>query len=411
MANIHLYTDSSSQLTSVSNIFIDEFMPDANGEFVKVYLYLLRCIGSNAQNCTISAIADLFMHTDKDILRALRYWEKQGVLTLDYDAEGAVCGVHFIDLNANMGGTGNTASVVKTNVNADSVAAPVNGMAQANAGMQQTNAGIAQSNVDIQQTNAGITSAQAGRVQANISQTSANSAAKPNAKPARKEYSLDDIKNFRKDPDISELFFIIEAYLKHPLSSTDTNTVLYWYDELSFTTELIDYLVEYCISKGHSSFRYMDKVALGWAESKITTVEQAKENTAAHSQIYYSVMKALGISGRNLVESEMEYIRKWTKDYAFDNSIILDACKRTMTATHQPSFEYTDSILTNWKKNNVHTIEDIKRLDDAFSKSKKIKINAADSDSQVKRNKFNNFSQRKQDYDQLEKLLLNSTVQ
>ena len=44
MADIHLYTDSSSQLTSVSNIFIDEFMPDANGEFVKIYLYLLRSL-------------------------------------------------------------------------------------------------------------------------------------------------------------------------------------------------------------------------------------------------------------------------------------------------------------------------------------------------------------------------------
>ncbi|MDD6631317.1 MAG: DnaD domain protein [Lachnobacterium sp.] len=390
MADIHLYTDSSSQLTSVSNIFIDEFMPDANGEFVKVYLYLLRCIGSNAQNCTISAIADLFMHTDKDILRALRYWEKQGVLTLDYDAEGAVCGIHFMDLNAGAGGVGSAVAVAEVGSNTGKAAMSENG---------------------ITQSNGGIGTAQADGVQADVSQTSADSATKTNAKPARKEYSLDDIKKFRKNPDISELFFIIEAYLKHPLSSTDTNTVLYWYDELSFTTELIDYLVEYCISKGHSSFRYMDKVALGWAESKITTVEQAKENTAAHSQIYYSVMKALGISGRNLVESEMEYIRKWTKDYAFDNSIILDACKRTITATHQPSFEYTDSILTNWKKNNVHTIEDIKRLDDAFSKSKKLKLNTTDSDSQVKRNKFNNFSQRKQDYDQLEKLLLNSTVQ
>lgn len=390
MADIHLYTDSSSQLTSVSNIFIDEFMPDANGEFVKVYLYLLRCIGSNAQNCTISAIADLFMHTDKDILRALRYWEKQGVLALDYDAEGAVCGIHFMDLNAGAGGVGSAGAVAEMGSNTGKAAMSENG---------------------ITQSNGGIGTAQADGVQADVSQTSADSATKTNAKPARKEYSLDDIKKFRKNPDISELFFIIEAYLKHPLSSTDTNTVLYWYDELSFTTELIDYLVEYCISKGHSSFRYMDKVALGWAESKITTVEQAKENTAAHSQIYYSVMKALGISGRNLVESEMEYIRKWTKDYAFDNSIILDACKRTITATHQPSFEYTDSILTNWKKNNVHTIEDIKRLDDAFSKSKKLKLNTTDSDSQVKRNKFNNFSQRKQDYDQLEKLLLNSTVQ
>ncbi len=392
MANIHLYTDSSSQLTSVSNIFIDEFMPDANGEFVKVYLYLLRCIGSNAQNCTISAIADLFMHTDKDILRALRYWEKQGVLTLDYDAEGAVCGVHFMDLS----GTG-------------SMTMPANGMADCSASVASPSvAGMAQANAE-------IASVQAGRVQANAdtAQTTdiQTAATKTSAKQTRKEYSLDDIKNFRKDPDISELFFIIEAYLKHPLSSTDTNTVLYWYDELSFTTELIDYLVEYCISKGHSSFRYMDKVALGWAENKITTVEQAKENTAVHSQIYYSVMKALGISGRNLVESEMEYIRKWTKDYAFDNQIILDACKRTIIATHQPSFEYTDSILTNWKKNNVHTMEDIKRLDEAFSKAKKIKVNTTESNTQVKRNKFNDFKQRKQDYDQLEKLLLNSSVQ
>lgn len=392
MANIHLYTDSSSQLTSVSNIFIDEFMPDANGEFVKVYLYLLRCIGSNAQNCTISAIADLFMHTDKDILRALRYWEKQGVLTLDYDTEGAVCGVHFMDLS----GTG-------------SMTMPANGMADSSASVASPSvAGMAQANAE-------IASVQAGRVQANAdtAQTTdiQTAATKTSAKQTRKEYSLDDIKNFRKDPDISELFFIIEAYLKHPLSSTDTNTVLYWYDELSFTTELIDYLVEYCISKGHSSFRYMDKVALGWAENKITTVEQAKENTAVHSQIYYSVMKALGISGRNLVESEMEFIRKWTKDYAFDNQIILDACKRTIIATHQPSFEYTDSILTNWKKNNVHTMEDIKRLDEAFSKAKKIKVNTTESNTQVKRNKFNDFKQRKQDYDQLEKLLLNSSVQ
>ncbi len=412
MANIHLYTDSSSQLTSVSNIFIDEFMPDANGEFVKVYLYLLRCIGSNAQNCTISAIADLFMHTDKDILRALRYWEKQGVLTLDYDAEGAVCGVHFMDLsgagaagNANVGGMtmpangmADSSASVASPFAADMAAAQTD-MRQSNASMAQANAGIASAQTDRAKSNADINITQTSDIQATTT------------KQTRKEYSLDDIKNFRKDPDISELFFIIEAYLKHPLSSTDTNTVLYWYDELSFTTELIDYLVEYCISKGHSSFRYMDKVALGWAENKITTVEQAKENTAVHSQIYYSVMKALGISGRNLVESEMEYIRKWTKDYAFDNQIILDACKRTIIATHQPSFEYTDSILTNWKKNNVHTMEDIKRLDEAFSKAKKIKVNTTDSGTQVKRNKFNDFKQRKQDYDQLEKLLLNSSVQ
>ena len=41
MAKILIHSDSASSATSVSNIFIDEYMSDANGEFVKIYLYLL----------------------------------------------------------------------------------------------------------------------------------------------------------------------------------------------------------------------------------------------------------------------------------------------------------------------------------------------------------------------------------
>ena len=62
-----------------------------------------------------------------------------------------------MDLNASVGGAGSAGSVVKTNVNAGSAAAPVNGMV---------------GDSDMEQSSVGITSAQAGRVQANISQNS-----------------------------------------------------------------------------------------------------------------------------------------------------------------------------------------------------------------------------------------------
>ena len=234
----------------------------------------------------------------------------------------------------------------------------------------------------------------------------------------KKEYSLDEIKAFRQNPDISELFFITETYLKHPLSSTDINTILYWYDTLEFSTDLIEYLVEYCISKGHSSIRYMDKVAIGWKESNITNVMQAKENAAIHSQVYYGVIKALGITGRNLVESEQQFLKKWTDEYHFDLEIIQEACGRTITAIHQPSFEYTDSILSSWFQKNVHTLSDIKALDEAFEKKKKetaastpAQIQPQQTQAATKRNKFANFNQREYDYDQLEKVLLNTSVQ
>lgn len=118
----------------------------------------------------------------------------------------------------------------------------------------------------------------------------------------------------------------------------------------------------HCITKGHSSLRYMNKVALGWADAGIKTVDQAKDDAAAHSQIYYSVMKALGITGRNLVDSEVSLINKWVGEYGFDIELVKAACSKTISAIQKPSFEYTDSILANWRKKDVHTLRMLKCL-------------------------------------------------
>ena len=155
----------------------------------------------------------------------------------------------------------------------------------------------------------------------------------------------------------------------------------------------------------------MNKVAISWSESGITTVEQAKENASIHSQVYYAVMKALGISGRNLVDTEMNYIKKWSKEFGFDTQLISLACQRTISAIHQPSFEYVDSIMTSWHNNQVHTTEDADKLDAAYNKTKKVTVNTTDKPIGTKRNKFNNFNQREYDYDQLEKVLLTTCVQ
>ncbi|MCI7106568.1 MAG: DnaD domain protein [Agathobacter sp.] len=355
MVKIQLHTDCPSTETMVPNQFIDCFMPEANGEFVKVYLYLLRCIHSHAYICTISAIADKFNNTEMDIIRALRYWQKVGLLTMEEDASGHICGINLLPMPETETVSSQTpvAESAKVIPEAISPAAPV----------YQT--------------------------------------------PAKRRYTADEILNFRKNENISELFFIVETYMKHPLSENDMNTVLFWHEELHFSTELIVYLLEYCISKGHSSIRYLDKVALGWHEKNITTVEQAKEDAAIHSQAYYGVMKAFGITGRSLVETEKDFIRKWTKEYAFDLPLIQEACSRTMTAIHQPSFEYTDSILNSWYKNQVHTLEDVRNLDKAYSKTKKVTVKTT---STPRKNSFNNFSSRDYDYDNLEEMLLSSSI-
>ena len=371
MSMIQLKSDYPHNHISVPRVFIDKYMADANGEFVKVYLFLLRCMGSSAtSDCSISAIADHFNYTEKDILRALKYWEKVGVLSIEVNGKNQLTGVCFKDL---------TGGVQHTNTDTITVSREAAPVIEAPAPVKQ--------------------------------EKEASSARSKKASPASKkrDYTRDEVKEFTSNDEISELLFIIETYLKHPLNATDMNTVFFWYDGLKFSRELIEYLVEYCLTSGHSSLRYMDKVAMGWAEEGIDSIEKAKEQVSIRSKAYYSIMKAFGISGRNLAESEIVFVNKWSKEYGFDTEIIQEACKRTISATQKPSFEYTDTILTNWHNQNVHTIKDISVLDEAFNKGKR--TSAPTQASTTKRNKFNNFEQRTYDFDELEKKLLASSAQ
>ena len=413
MTAINISSDIATSFTTVSDIFIDQYMPKANGEFVKVYLYLLRATGSGAGIATISEIADHFSNTEADIIRALNYWASEGILQLQSGADGQIMGINLCSLSASgmQAAQSNIQSAVADNAAQNNLQNSVVNNAAQNI-LQNSVVNNAAQNISTVNTRM-----HDSVVEKLKSQTT------DKASSSQKEYTLDEIKEFRKNPDISELFFIIETYLKHTLSSTDTNMVLYWLDELHFSTDLVEYLVEYCITKGHSSLRYMNKVALGWADAGIKTVDQAKDDAAAHSQIYYSVMKALGITGRNLVDSEVSLINKWVGEYGFDIELVKAACSKTISAIQKPSFEYTDSILANWRKKDVHTLKDVEVLDANFAKANKASAtgssqgtNAANGSSKPKsnnsssKNKFNNFNQRNNDYDKLEKLFLNSTV-
>ncbi len=344
MANITLTGNGLLTSTSIPNIFIDKYMTNANGEFVKIYLYLLRCMNLNRQACTISELADTFEHTEKDILRALAYWEKMQLLKLCYDENREVSGIALT-------------------VPADT---HVSEKADAAAPSFHTN----------------------------------------DKKPA--EYTREQLDAFQNEEAVQEILFITENYLGRTLNATDIQTILYWYDGLRFSTDLIEYLIETCISNGHKSLRYMEKIAFSWADSGIHSVAEAKKEHSLHHKDTYAVMKAFGISGRNLIASELSVIRKWTGSYALSMDLIKEACRRTIAATGKPSFEYADTILTNWYKSNVHTVNDIARLDAAHQKTR----SAAKSRENTARpapNRFNNFPQRTYNYDQLEKQLLNTT--
>jgi DnaD/phage-associated family protein len=159
----------------------------------------------------------------------------------------------------------------------------------------------------------------------------------------------------------------------------------------------------------------MDTVARNWAEDGITTVEAARKTSADRNSTVFSIKKALGISGRDLVESELNYIDKWTNTYSLGLDIICEACTRTISATNRPSFKYADTILTKWYKSSVKSLDDIAKLDEDFQANNIAKVSAAKARQAASKpvakpkaanNKFNNFPQRECNFEALEKKLL-----
>ena len=97
MSNITLCKDYSSEVTLLSNSFIDDYMCEANDAQIKIYLYLLRRMGNGGSFC-VSDMADRFNYTEKDVIRALKYWDKKKVLSLSFNSSGSLTCIQLLDV-------------------------------------------------------------------------------------------------------------------------------------------------------------------------------------------------------------------------------------------------------------------------------------------------------------------------
>lgn len=372
MKTLTLKNRFQANATLLPNEFIDNYMAEANGEFVKVYLFLLRHLGDPSSSITVSSIADSLNNTEKDILRAFRYWESIGLLRLEYDAEGRIAG-----LELQKTALGQTAS---SETAADELHAEAHNPATGSSPAEEHSGPEAPGN----------TSASALRGSAVMQ--AAQSVAPMDA--------------FRAQKELKSLLFIAEQYLGKTLSRSDVDAITYFYDTLHMSADLIEYLIESCVENGHKSMHYIQKVAFSWVEEGISTVSQAKESSALYNRNCYAVLNAFGIKNRGPASSELVFIKKWVEDYGFSAEIIQEACRRTISATHQPSFEYADTILTKWRQNNIRHLNDISILDEAYQKEKSARKSIVKAKNGAKN--MNNFERRRYDMDALEEQLLNS---
>ena len=369
MNRVNIYRTAASGQTSISNLFIDEYMADANDAQLKIYLFLIRMMNANLPT-SVADIADKFNYTEKDVLRELMYWESRQLLALDFDAAHNLSGIRVLSLEGAHEAP-RTAPRITPVLSFIRPASMQTGMT-AGAAMAKRPSGTAAAPAEIRNAESG------------------------NSKP---EYSLDDLKSFKSNEEIEQLLMVTEQYVGRQLTRSDMETILFLYDRLHFSSDLIDYLVQHCVERGKKDFRYMEKVALAWHEQGITSPRDAQNASRKYDKVVYTIMKSLG-KNTNPAPKELEYINKWTKEYGFLLDVIQEACDKTVMTTDSHRFAYADGILTKWYQSGVHRKADIPAADAAFKHAK--------TDNIVTKNKFNNFARNAYDFDELEQNILSN---
>lgn len=328
-------TSEKEGFTNISNNFIKYYMTDANGDFVKLYLYLAMLCSTNIQ-ISVSDIADNLSCSENDVCRAIRYWIKADALSLCYNDSKEVTGIILKSLKS-----------MDIDVTSD---------------LKVVGSSLSLGNDESRKTKSA--SSYAGDEEATEDKQKA---------PKKKQPTPQDLEKLQRDPDIENLISEAKAYCNRDLGPKEMNSLIYIKDQLSFSFDLCEYLLEYCASVKKTSFAYIEKVARNWYEEGITTRDEAEEYTERYMTLYGKILKSLGITNRiSPAPIEKKYIDTWTKEYDFSTEIIIEACNRAISQKpNDVTFPYVNGILENWHKHEIHTFSDISKLDENHSRKTK----------------------------------------
>lgn len=408
--------------TYIHNTFIENYMLSANGSYVKVYIYLSKCIQTGEKDLSISSLADKMDNTEKDILRALNYWEKNRLIRLAKDQDtGEITEIEILNpdyMEKLPQPENNSTTTKKTNSTKnksckaqDKTDISINPDNYNNTLEPASNEACTKETTVTRTAHVPENTLNTAPLEDNLSSSNTKDTTQP-SKNTNTEPLASQTEILAGNEEFLWTSRVIESYINRPLNPGEIQLVSYLYGSLGFSSELLLYLYEYCISLGKTSVNYIQAVALSWDEQNIKTPEEAKNASSSYKATYNAISKAFAI-GRPLAVVEKQFATRWLDEWHMDLPVVLEACNRTMLQLQKADFRYAESIIENWHNNNIHTLQDIKKADEDYENTKNNKNNKKPQNNpQAKyqeKNQFKKFMQREisqKELDELEKKLL-----
>ncbi len=208
---------------------------------------------------------------------------------------------------------------------------------------------------------------------------------------------MEAIRRADESAEISWLFREAEVLFGRFVSDAERISMVWMVDNLGLESAVVRMIIQHCASIDKCNVRYIEKMALSWANSEIDTVEKAEAHLLLMEQLkkeWAIVCSVFGIEYRLPTEKEQNYAHTWIKEWRFNKKMLKLAYDVCVDTKGKFIIAYVNTVLKGWYKEGVDTPEKVETaLKDRQKKS------VAKPKSQGKANKSYNI-------DEYEELLL-----
>ncbi|SHH52327.1 DnaD domain protein [Tepidibacter thalassicus] len=405
--------------TPIDNIFIDIFMPMANGTYVKVYLlaYKYALDASISNNMTNKSLARNLNIPLTDVLSAWDFWEEKGIIKkhIKADEEEWNYSIEFLNLKKLY-----IENILKTNISKKNKTTPdelitINQNPNIQKMFNYINKIINRSLVPNEKIQILDIMDKYNMGPDMIKSAYAYAKQKSGIKNIKyiegiirnwydnKIYTLEDLEEYLAKK--SERFITYKKIFKElgfyrEPTMEERKTMDSWIDDFGFSIDLILYACSKSKNTSNPSISYINAIIKKWHEKGFKTIEDVKKFAQKRSErleLYKIIFEALGFK-KPPSKEEIKVMDSWIDDFNFSMDLVLHACSKSKN-TSTPSVAYINSILESWHKKGFKTIKDTEK--EKLEKKYESKIIHT-------KTKFHNFDQRTSQYtpEELERIVL-----
>ncbi len=335
-------TDMDLGDTPIENIFINDYMPMANGTYVKVYLLGYKYAHDRDEKIDVNnqTIAKHLEIPLEDVLGAWDFWEKKGIIIKEIgDSEDKYnYQVKFLNLKQ---------LYIKNNLN--------------------------------------------------LFERKEEEKVKKIKDDSKRLIDANQI------PQVNNMFNQIDFMLRRQTVPLEKQKILSWIEDYNMNPDVIEKAVSYgAENKGQRNLNYIEGIIRNWYSSGLTNMEAVMEHFKEEDERYYryqKVMKTLGLDKRAaaITKDEMKTIDHWFEGYEFSMEMVMKACENSVNIA-SPNIGYIDAILRAWNKKGIKQVEDIETKDKREVKGDYKKRTYSPKKGQALKTRFHNFEQRTDQY-------------